>query len=64
VCSLDYSGKCLKSLVVWAVIYEPVSALNFPFIREFNRENLDFEGHRRKATSKPAYTSAGCGGIP
>jgi hypothetical protein len=43
---------------------KPVSAMNFPFITEFNRENLYFEAHGRKAEIKLAYTSASCGAIP
>jgi hypothetical protein len=51
-CSLDYLVKCLKSLVVCAVLGEPVSIVKFPIITEFNRENLNFWVSGIKAKGK------------
>jgi hypothetical protein len=43
---------------------KPVSTMKFPFIREFNRENPDFQVLGPKTEAKPTYISASCGAIP
>jgi hypothetical protein len=43
---------------------KPVSTVKFPFIREFNRENPDFQVYGVNGEAKLTYISASCGAIP